>query len=387
MTAEQVFQAPDLTDRELSALAQLASCREDLVARYGEGRLARWAGGLRRMSLARNVQASNSIEGYNASLDDVMMAMDGEQPMDANEETRQAVTGYRDAMTYVLQIADDPEVEVDAGLLRSLHFMMIKYDLSKSPGRWRPGPISVIEHPSGNEVYKAPDHERISNLIEAMIIELDSDHSVPVVRAAMAHLNLVMIHPFRDGNGRMARCLQTLALAQDKISNPVFSSIEEYLGRNTPAYYAVLGSVGDGSWNPQRDAMPWVQFCLHAHLHQAETVRRRFEEAERLWESCVQLMMKHHLPPRTAAALWEAARGLKIRRPGYIKAVEQFEGEEITNQSATRDLMTLVHAGLLEPRGETRGRHYVASESLRGVWFEIRDSRPPILTPNPFETT
>ena len=69
-----------------------------------------------------------------------------------------------------------------------------------------------------------------------------------MVRAAMAHLNLVMIHPFRDGNGRMARCLQTYVLACEQIVSPVFSSIEEYLGRNTPAYYNILDEVGGGSW-------------------------------------------------------------------------------------------------------------------------------------------
>jgi Fic family protein len=49
----------------------------------------------------------------------------------------------------------------------------------------------------------------------------------------MAHLNLVMIHPFRDGNGRMARCLQSVVLAREGVLSPVFMSVEEYLGRNT----------------------------------------------------------------------------------------------------------------------------------------------------------
>ncbi len=66
----------------------------------------------------------------------------------------------------------------------------------------------------------------------------------------MAHLNLVMIHPFRDANGRMSRCLQTPVLAREQILAPQFSSIEEYLGRNTQSYYKVLGEVGAESWHP-----------------------------------------------------------------------------------------------------------------------------------------
>jgi Fic family protein len=99
----------------------------------------------------------------------------------------------------------------------------------------------------------------------------------------MAHLNLVMIHPFRDGNGRMARCLQSLVLAQSGMLSPVFMSIEEYLGRNTAEYHQVLGEVGGGSWQPDRDARGWLRFILTAHLRQGRTFRQRIRDAERLW--------------------------------------------------------------------------------------------------------
>ena len=78
----------------------------------------------------------------------------------------------------------------------------------------------------------------------------------------MAHLNLVMIHPFRDGNGRMARALQTMVLAQDQVVEPTFSSIEEWLGNNTQDYYDVLAATGRGAWHPANDATLWVKFNL-----------------------------------------------------------------------------------------------------------------------------
>ncbi len=63
----------------------------------------------------------------------------------------------------------------------------------------------------------------------------------------MAHLNLTMIHPFKDGNGRMARALQTLVLSREGIVSPVFSSIEEWLGKNTLPYYNILAETGEGN--------------------------------------------------------------------------------------------------------------------------------------------
>ncbi|MEO6867408.1 MAG: hypothetical protein ABI200_05255 [Gaiellales bacterium] len=68
----------------------------------------------------------------------------------------------------------------------------------------------------------------------------------------------------------MARCLQTMALVGEDISHPVFASIEEYLGRSTQSYYDVLADVGQGAWRPENGAVPWVRFCLLAHLRQAD---------------------------------------------------------------------------------------------------------------------
>ena len=128
MITSLVFHTPALTPVDLEVIGLIDELRDAMRDRVSEPR--RWAGSLRRMALARAVQGSNSIEGYNASLDDVAAAVDGEPMLDANEETQAALTGYRDAMTYVLQIAQDDAV-IDAGVLKALHFMMIKHDISK----------------------------------------------------------------------------------------------------------------------------------------------------------------------------------------------------------------------------------------------------------------
>ena len=235
----------------------------------------RWYGPLRRLSAARAIQGSNSIEGFEAKLDDAAAIVAGEAPLDADEETRLALSGYRDAMTYVLQLADDDEFAYSAQLLKSLHFMMTSYDLHNRPGRWRHGAIYVRKEETGEIVYEGPDAEQVPELIEELVAALSTPApsvDTRLIQAGMAHLNLVMIHPFRDGNGRMARCLQSLVLARAGVLSPVFISIEEYLGRNTLRYYDVLAEVGDGAWHPCNDARPWVRFTITAHLRQARTM-------------------------------------------------------------------------------------------------------------------
>lgn len=339
---------------------------------------------MRRMAFARAVQGSNSIEGYNASLDDVVAAVDGEPTLDASEETELALAGYRDAMTYVLQIAADDALEIEEGLIKSLHFMMIKHDLRKNPGQWRPGAIYVRSEEKDETVYEGPPRENVPGLIAELVSDLRRDQSPVLVKAAMAHLNLTLIHPFSDGNGRMARCLQTLVLARDRVLAPIFSSIEEFLGRNTQAYYDVLAEVAAGSWEPDRDARPWIRFCMRAHYMQVRTMLRRRQEVEELWNACLALTERNGLPERCVAGLMDAAHGLRIRRPGYQVAVEAVAGEEITEQTASRDLVAMVDLGLLEPVGERRARHYVAGGETRKSWEEIRARRAPADADDPF---
>jgi Fic family protein len=217
-----------------------------------------------------------------------------------------------------------------------------------------------------------------------MLQELRAGDDPVVVKAAMAHLNLTLIHPFSDGNGRMARCLQTLVLARERVVAPVFSSIEEFLGRNTDAYYRVLEDVGAGASHPERDARPWVRFCLRAHYLQALTTMRRREEIEQLWNACVRLAEDRSLPERCAAGLIDAALGVRIRRRVYRSSTEAATGEEISDLTASRDLKALVDAGLLKPVGERRARYYLARDTLIGLREDIRSQRPPEAGDDPF---
>ncbi len=327
-----------------------------------QGQPRRWTGLLRRSTFALAIQGSNSIEGYHVTVDDAVAAVEGEAPLDERTEAWKAVTGYRNAMSYVLQLADDRYFQHNEGTLRGLHYMMIGYDLAKHPGRWRPGSIYVRREEDGATVYEGPSAEIVPQLMKELVTSLNAESVLPVmVRAALAHLNLVMIHPFSDGNGRMARALQSFVLAREGILDPTFSSVEEYLGRNTQAYYDVLAQVGQGTWHPENDPLPFVTFCLTAHYRQAETLLRRSEEIDRLWALLEQEIQRKGLPERSIMALSDAAFGYRVRNATYRTAAE------ISDPLASRDLRALVDAGLLVPQGERRGRHYLAGEWLRAA--------------------
>ncbi|WP_236046153.1 Fic family protein [Paractinoplanes ovalisporus] len=372
-----IYDCPPLTSEDRSVLAEVHEMRRQLASVLRAPR--RWQGGLRRTMLARAIRGSNSIEGYVVDEDDAAAALDDEEPLSADERTWAEIRGYRQALGYVLQMAGDPHFSIDTSAMRGMHYMMLAHDLSKSPGQYRTGPIYVHDEKQDLVVYEGPEAGRVPMLMEELGASLRADLDVdPLVRGAMAHLNLVMIHPYRDGNGRMARALQTLTISRQTIVEPAFSSVEEWLGHNTDDYYRVLAITGQGSWRPRPDAHMWVAFNIRAHHMQAQTVAQRVNEASEIWKELDDLVAANNLPERTTGALYEAVLGYRVRRPGYMKMTG------VEKHTATRDLSRLVELEILLARGETRGRHYLAGERLRELREECRRRRRPLVDPYPW---
>lgn len=368
---------PKLESDDRDVLEMIRQLRRDLRHQVAVNPL-RWTGFLRRNTFARALQGSNSIEGINADLSEAVAIVDEEKPETLEEEAQKALTCYRTAMTYILRLHDDPHAQVNAQLIRSLHFMMLNYDMTKLPGQWRPGSIRIVHEPTNQTVYEGPEAAAVAGLIDELVAQINSVDNIEssTVLAAMAHLNLAMIHPFRDGNGRMARALQTLVLARNGIVSPVFCSIEEWLGRNTEPYYAILGEVGKGNWHPEHDALPWVRFCLVAHYQQAATLMKRNAVIGRMWGEMEKLRKAHGLPDRTELALMDAAFNYKVRNGRYRV------DNEISDVVASRDLKRLSDLGILMPVGEKRGRYYIAAPKLKKIKDRCADTTR---APNPYD--
>lgn len=372
---DALFQPPDLGLDDLAVIEEIGQIRARLASVLRAPK--RGKGGLRRTSRARAIQGSNSIEGYTVSDQDAAAAVEDEPPLTADERTWAEIVGYRRVLTYVLSVASEPGFTIDESMIRSMHFMLLEHELAKSPGRYRTGPIYVHDDQLDRNVYEGPEPERVPALVRRFVQGLGDASSDALVRAAMAHLNLVTIHPFCDGNGRMARALQTMVLAQDQVLEPTFSSIEEWLGHNTDDYYAVLAATGGGAWHPERDTRLWVQFNLRAHHMQAQTLQRRFDEAERLWALLDSLVSRHGLPDRSADALFDALLGMRVTRPSYVKRTE------VEVRTASRDLTRMTELGLLAAHGQTRARFYTAGPPLVEEMRALRRRRQPLVDPYP----
>lgn len=374
-----LYQTPELDDADRRTLEEIEQLRHGLGMHLRPQ--ARWTKQLRRSLTARAIVGSNTIEGYAASVDDVEALMAGDAPLESSDSTRKELEGYQRAMTFIQSLSDAGDgFEYDPGLLNGLHFMIQEHHPNKRPGRFRDGPVYVTS-PDDPAVpaYTGPNFEIVPELMGELVEWLNTgDINSPVhVRAAMAHLNLVKIHPWADGNGRMSRALSTLVFAREALMPAEFSSIEEWLGRgqNTYAYYQVLGQVGGREWSPERDTHPWITFCLRAHHIQAQQAKRRVDLLSRAWVELSAAAAEAGLDERTVFALLPAFWGSRVRRTVYQ------QDAELSQQQAVRDIRQLCRLGWLVPQGEARGRYYVAGSAMEPILASVRQSTTPYEDP------
>jgi len=324
-------------------------------------RPGRWTGTLRRLLRASAAEGSTSIEGFHVPAGEAVALVSGARTPDPDDENRMAVACYAHAVDHVAVMAGDPAFRWLDRVILDLHFDACSFQWDRDPGRWRTGPIGVTA-PGGGLAYRGPDASDVPGLMEEVVAWLqgDADRAHVVVRAAMAHLHVVSVHPFSDGNGRIARIAQSLVLARDGLLAAELGSIEEYLGRHTESYYAALQEAQGGSYQPDRDASGWVRFCVAAHVEQARQRLAQIDEAAARWAALEELVSSRGWPERLVIALEQSLVG------GADRASYASEAG-VALPTASGDFRRLLDADLVEARGRGRSVRYEASDALRGM--------------------
>jgi len=204
-----ISETPKLGSDLRSRLEELDGIRATLG--HETGRRAPWIGPLRRQVRASAFEGSTSIEGFSVAPGEAVALVGGEEPVDPGDASRMAVSCYARAMDHVGAMAGDPAFRWLDRVILDLHFDACSFQRDADPGRWRTGGVGVTGS-DGRFVYRAPDADDVPALMAETVewLEHGDLDSHAVVRAAMAHLHVVSIHPFRDGNGRVSRLLLLL---------------------------------------------------------------------------------------------------------------------------------------------------------------------------------
>jgi Fic family protein len=352
-----LFGTPPIVGELKTQLDELDQLRGELGLEAG--RRVPWIGALRRQVRASSVEGSTSIEGFSVAPGEAVALVNSEEPVDPADENRMAVACYARAMDHVGVMATDPAFCWLDRVILDLHFDACFFQPEAGPGRWRSGAVGITGS-DGRLVYQAPDAAEVTGLMAEVVEWLeqgDPDLHV-VVRAAMAHLHVVSIHPFDDGNGRISRIVQSLVLARDGLMSPEFGSIEEYLGAHTAAYYGALNQAHGPIYQADRDVTNWIVFCVDAHLAQARQRLAQIKDAAARWTHLERLVESHHWPDRLVIALEQALMGGTDRASYATEA-------DVSPATASADFRRLVDAGLVDQAGRGRSVRYEPTESLR----------------------
>ncbi len=354
-----LFTTPPLPPALARDLKELDALRTRL--NRGMGVPAPWMGTLRRFVRATTISQSTGIEGFHVSDEEALSLVSGAAHAAAGETAQEAVECYARAMQHVGSMARDPAFRWSERVLLDLHFDTCSFQRDKDPGLWRTGPVGIVDS-RGRVVYQAPPAGEVPGLMGEIVDWLqnrDLDSHV-VVRAAMAHLHVVSVHPFADGNGRVSRIVQSLVLARDGLLSPEFASIEEHLGEHTAAYYEQLQIAHGPTYEPTRDVGRWVEFCVAAHLDQAKRRLAQIEQAAARWGRLEMVVEQRGWPDRFVAAL-EQALFNACDRTAYAREAD------ISAATASSDLRRMTEAGLLIQRGQGPATRYEPSDALRAA--------------------
>jgi Fic family protein len=156
-------------------------------------------------------------------------------------------------------------------------------------GAWRDdskGPMQVVSGPIGREHvhFEAPKADRLPGEMTSFLDWFEADKGIdPVLRAGLAHLWFVTIHPFDDGNGRIARAIADMALARSEDSPQRFYSMSAQIRQERNDYYDILERSQKGAM----DVTPWMQWflgCLGRAIDGAQATLSTVLEKARLWE-------------------------------------------------------------------------------------------------------
>ena len=223
-------------------------------------------------------------------------------------------------------------------------------------GQWRTdvhGPMQVVSGPIGREHihYQAPDASRLANEMATFLTWFNSEQLVdPVIKAGLAHLWFVTLHPFEDGNGRIGRAVADMALARSEQSAQRFYSMSAQIRLERKDYYTWLERSQKGSL----DVTPWLTWflqCLFRSMQQADQTLAKVLEKAEFWQQLTQ----HPLNDRQRQMLNRLLDGFD----GKLTTLKWAKITRCSQDTAYRDILDLLNQGLLQKNpGKGRSTSY-----------------------------
>ena len=305
---------------------------------------------LQKEALVRQAHHTTRIEGTQLTIEQVRDLID-EKPIVARERDIQEVRNYLKVAAFIDEVYGDPNMELDLRTIRHIHYLILDgIEGGYEPGEFRKIQNYVVNNKTKEVIYTPPPASEVPILMLELVDWLRSDEAnqlSPLLKAGIAHYQLVDIHPFLDGNGRTARALANLILYHAGYDIKKLFSLEEYYDANPAGYYEALQSVRTigvlTTW------LTYFTAGIAAEMQKIKELVLTHSRDRALRDKIGQVALSE----RQLAIL------AYIEKNGRITNRELQQLANLSHASAYKELLTLVESGVLVKKGKARGTHYI----------------------------
>jgi Fic family protein len=309
----------------------------------------------RQDALVRTVHYGTHIEGNELNLDQAEKVLAG-QDVVARDRDIQEVINYRKAMDFIEELrTQNQEPKINEDLIKKLHAITVSKILPvEKCGEFRGTGVVIKNNQTGQISFRPPEAGSILPQISDLLAFIENPKIQdihPVLKSGIVHYELVRIHPFLDGNGRVARALSTLILFLEGYDIRKFFSLEEYFDSNPTEYYEALQSVQklDG------DLTAWLEYFTQGLAIELSKIKEKVEKIS------VDGKLREKLGGKP---LLLSDRQLKIieyiQKTGYLQN-QAFETlfPMVSEDTILNELKILLQTGIIKKQGITKGAKYV----------------------------
>lgn len=278
----------------------------------------------------------------------------------ARERDVQEVINYRNVLVWIdQQEVADTSVLFSEQTLKMLHKLTMQglLDGKRAAGEYRKQQVIVRGAAGGKIVFRPPVSVEVPFLIDDFFAWLNKPETMqthPIFRAAIAHYQLVGIHPFIEGNGRAARAFAALVLYASNYDFKKFFSLEQYFDSDVEAYYQALLSVQQ---HPKQDMTYWIEYFCYGLAIEIDKVKQKVMKLSK------DLKMKKQLGQQVALSERQIILLELLHDQGEITSDEAQKAiPSVSVDTILRDLKDLMKKGVIKKHGVTKGVRYLLVE-------------------------
>ncbi len=291
--------------------------------------------------------ASTSIEGNPLPLTEVKKVLKSRP--DTVRDSEKEVFNYNQALENLNQLLQSNRLELSLKLILNIHKQVTDKLLpSHESGKLRQNPVVVNDPRTGKVVYLPPDAEKVNDLVTALItfINKNSQKIDSLILAGIFHKQMVIIHPFMDGNGRTTRLATKVLLAKMGLNTFNLFSFENYYNQNVTKYFQTVGEYGDyNELEKSVDFTKWLEYFTGGLIDELLRVQK--------------LLPKLGNTPDTRLEDYHIKILEFIKQNGFISDRDYAKLTDRAKATRTMDFQKLLDLGLIERKGKGRSTHYM----------------------------